>query len=47
MDWDLVICLFFCGAGVVYFTLEMKALKDDCEHFEIFPPCRIYSNKLS
>jgi len=22
----------------VYFALEMKELKDDCEHFEISPP---------
>jgi len=46
MDWDLIICLFFCGAMAVYFASEMKALKDDCERFEIFPPCHICSNKL-
>jgi hypothetical protein len=45
MDWNLIIYLFFCGAGAVYFTLEMKALKDDCGHFEIFPLGHIYSNK--
>jgi hypothetical protein len=47
MDWDLVICLFFYGAKVVYFASEMKLLKDDCECFEIFPPSHIYSNKSS
>jgi hypothetical protein len=29
----------------MYFVLEMKALKDDNECFEIFPPSHIYSNK--
>jgi hypothetical protein len=33
------------GAGAVYFASEMKALKDDCERFEIFPPGHIYSSK--
>jgi hypothetical protein len=37
---------FFSGTWVVYFALEMKALKDNYEHFEIFPPSHIYSNKL-
>jgi asparagine synthetase B (glutamine-hydrolysing) len=45
MDWHLVICFFFFGAGAVYFASEMKALKDDCERFEIFPPGHIYSSK--
>jgi asparagine synthetase B (glutamine-hydrolysing) len=31
--------------GAVYFASEMKALKDDCERFEIFPPGHIYSSK--
>ncbi len=47
MDWDLVIYLFCCGVRVVYFTLEMKELKDNCERFEISPPCHIYSSKFS
>ncbi|KAH9551978.1 hypothetical protein CY35_09G041800 [Sphagnum magellanicum] len=34
--------------GAVYFTLEMKELKDGCEHFEISPPSHIIcSNKSS
>jgi hypothetical protein len=45
MDWDLIIYLFFCGAGVVYFTLKMKELKDDCEGFDIFPLDYIYLKK--
>jgi hypothetical protein len=45
MDWDLVICLFFCGVGAKYFTSKMKVLKDDCERFEIFPLGHIYFNK--
>jgi uncharacterized membrane protein len=36
---------FFCGARAMYFTLEMKALKDNCEHFEFSLPNHIYSNK--
>jgi asparagine synthase (glutamine-hydrolysing) len=31
--------------GGVYFASEMKALKDDCERFEVFPPGHIYSSK--
>jgi len=31
--------------GAKYFALEMKALKDDCERFEIFPLGHIYSSK--
>ncbi|KAJ7525345.1 hypothetical protein O6H91_17G046600 [Diphasiastrum complanatum] len=31
--------------GSVWFASEMKALKDDCERFEIFPPGHIYSSK--
>jgi asparagine synthase (glutamine-hydrolysing) len=45
MDWNLVIYLFYYGAGAKYFALEMKALKDDCERFEIFPLGHIYSSK--
>jgi hypothetical protein len=37
--------LVFYGAGVVYFASEMKALKEDYEHFEIFPQSHIYSIK--
>jgi asparagine synthase (glutamine-hydrolysing) len=32
-------------AGSVWFSSEMKALKDDCERFEVFPPGHIYSSK--
>lgn len=32
-------------AGSVWFASEMKALKDDCERFETFPPGHIYSSK--
>lgn len=32
------------GAGAVWFASEMKALKDDCERFEVFPPGHIYSS---
>jgi len=39
--------ILFCGARAMYFALEMKALKDNCEHFEIFRPSHIYSNKLN
>jgi asparagine synthase (glutamine-hydrolysing) len=31
--------------GGVYFASEMKALKDDCERFEVFPPGHLYSSK--
>lgn len=31
--------------GSVWFASEMKALKDDCERFEEFPPGHIYSSK--
>jgi len=31
--------------GSVWFASEMKALKDDCERFETFPPGHIYSSK--
>jgi asparagine synthase (glutamine-hydrolysing) len=31
--------------GAVWFSSEMKALKDDCERFEVFPPGHIYSSK--
>jgi len=48
MDWDLVVHIYiFYGVGAMYFTLEMKVLKDNCEHFEIFPPSHIYFNKSS
>ncbi len=45
MDWNLIIYYFFGGAGVVYFTLKMKELKDDFEGFEIFPLDYIYLKK--
>lgn len=32
-------------AGTVWFASEMKALKDDCERLEVFPPGHIYSSK--
>ena len=32
-------------SGSVWFASEMKALKDECERFEIFPPGHIYSSK--
>ena len=32
-------------AGSVWFASEMKALHDDCERFEAFPPGHIYSSK--
>lgn len=31
--------------GSVWFASEMKALKDDCEQFQTFPPGHIYSSK--
>lgn len=31
--------------GSVWFASEMKALKDDCERFESFPPGHMYSSK--
>lgn len=31
--------------GSVWFASEMKALKDDCERFEVFPPGHLYSSK--
>jgi len=31
--------------GSIWFASEMKALHDDCERFEIFPPGHIYSSK--
>ncbi|XP_024358252.1 asparagine synthetase [glutamine-hydrolyzing] 2 [Physcomitrium patens] len=31
--------------GTVWFASEMKALKDDCERLEVFPPGHIYSSK--
>ncbi|MCO5608465.1 hypothetical protein L7F22_062675 [Adiantum nelumboides] len=31
--------------GSVWFASEMKALKDDCEQFQSFPPGHIYSSK--
>eukprot|EP00250_Pteridium_aquilinum_P028322 c36945_g1_i1 orf=646-2412(-) len=31
--------------GSVWFASEMKALKDDCEQFQCFPPGHIYSSK--
>eukprot|EP00744_Colponema_vietnamica_P005689 GILI01008306.1.p2 GENE.GILI01008306.1~~GILI01008306.1.p2 ORF type:complete len:598 (-),score=212.50 GILI01008306.1:51-1844(-) len=30
--------------GAMYFASELKALKDDCERFEIFPPGHIYNS---
>jgi hypothetical protein len=41
----MLILHLLLGAGAVYFASEMKALKDDCERFEIFPPGHIYSSK--
>jgi asparagine synthase (glutamine-hydrolysing) len=32
-------------AGSVWISSEMKALNDECEHFEIFPPGHLYSSK--
>jgi asparagine synthase (glutamine-hydrolysing) len=32
--------------GSIWFASEMKALNDDCERFECFPPGHIYSSKL-
>lgn len=31
--------------GSVWISSEMKALSDDCEHFELFPPGHLYSSK--
>eukprot|EP01018_Ginkgo_biloba_P001707 Gb_40748 [translate_table: standard] len=31
--------------GSIWFASEMKALKDDCERFESFPPGHLYSSK--
>lgn len=31
--------------GSVWFSSEMKALKDDCERFQTFPPGHIYSSR--
>ena len=31
--------------GVDLISSEMKALNDECEHFEIFPPDHLYSSK--
>jgi asparagine synthase (glutamine-hydrolysing) len=31
-------------AGSVWISSEMKALNDECEHFEIFPPGHLYSS---
>ncbi|CAO1946581.1 unnamed protein product [Urochloa humidicola] len=31
--------------GSVWISSEMKALNDECEHFEIFPPGHLYSSK--
>uniref|UniRef100_A0A0D9XVW0 Glutamine amidotransferase type-2 domain-containing protein n=1 Tax=Leersia perrieri TaxID=77586 RepID=A0A0D9XVW0_9ORYZ len=31
--------------GSVWISSEMKALNDDCEHFDIFPPGHLYSSK--
>lgn len=31
--------------GSVWISSEMKALHDECEHFEIFPPGHLYSSK--
>jgi hypothetical protein len=47
MDWDLILKLFYCHAKAENFSSEMKALKDDYERFEIFPPSHIYSNNSS
>jgi asparagine synthase (glutamine-hydrolysing) len=33
-----------CWAGSVWISSEMKALHDECEHFEIFPPGHLYSS---
>ncbi|KMZ61059.1 Asparagine synthetase [glutamine-hydrolyzing] [Zostera marina] len=33
--------------GSVWISSEMKGLKDDCEHFEIFPPGNLYSSKTA
>ncbi|GJP76363.1 hypothetical protein CLOP_g6819 [Closterium sp. NIES-67] len=42
------VCSMYIGwgrDGSVWFASEMKALKDECERFEIFPPGSIYSSK--
>ncbi|CAI7906333.1 unnamed protein product, partial [Closterium sp. NIES-53] len=42
------VCSMYIGwgrDGSVWFASEMKALKDECERFEIFPPGKIYSSK--
>jgi asparagine synthase (glutamine-hydrolysing) len=31
--------------GSVWISSEMKALHDECEHFEVFPPGHLYSSK--
>ncbi|KAL6905784.1 hypothetical protein ACP4OV_003385 [Aristida adscensionis] len=31
--------------GSVWVSSEMKALNDECEHFEVFPPGHLYSSK--
>ncbi|CAI5991586.1 unnamed protein product [Closterium sp. NIES-64] len=44
------VCSMYIGwgrDGSVWFASEMKALKDECERFEIFPPGKIYSSKQS
>ncbi|XP_059072804.1 asparagine synthetase [glutamine-hydrolyzing]-like [Cryptomeria japonica] len=35
----------FLNLGSIWFASEMKALHDDCERFEIFPPGHIFSSK--
>ncbi|CAI5508565.1 unnamed protein product [Closterium sp. Naga37s-1] len=42
------VCPLYIGwgrDGSMWFASEMKALKDDCERFETFPPGHIYSSK--
>ncbi|CAI7773009.1 unnamed protein product [Closterium sp. NIES-53] len=42
------VCPLYIGwgrDGSMWFASEMKALKDDCERFETFPPGHVYSSK--
>eukprot|EP01121_Diplochlamys_sp_Union-15-3_P008822 TRINITY_DN2364_c0_g1_i3.p1 TRINITY_DN2364_c0_g1~~TRINITY_DN2364_c0_g1_i3.p1 ORF type:complete len:281 (+),score=46.83 TRINITY_DN2364_c0_g1_i3:82-924(+) len=42
------VCPLYIGRsadGSVWFSSELKCLKDDCQKFEIFPPGHIYSSK--
>lgn len=42
---SLILAIDVGLAGSVWFASEMKALKDDCERFESFPPGHMYSSK--